>query len=203
MAVVVGLGNPGPRYADTRHNIGFRVVEGLLGGRGRWLREEDVETSRVRVAGEEVLLVRPLSFMNRSGGAVRALQERAGFAAGEVLVVLDDFLLDFGRLRLRRGGSDGGHNGLASVLECLQTDQVPRLRLGVGPVPPGDSEIDFVLTPFAPGEEVAEVVARGCAATRCWLSEGVEAAMNRFNGCPALGRALRPAVASEQDREDR
>ncbi len=167
------------------------------------MREENVETSRVRVAGEEVLLVKPLSFMNRSGDAVRALQERAGFAAEEVLVVLDDFLLDFGRLRLRRGGSDGGHNGLASVLERLQTDQVSRLRLGVGPVPPADSDIDFVLTPFAPGEEVAELVGRGCAATRCWLSEGVEAAMNRFNGCPALGRTVRPSVASEQDREDR
>ncbi len=203
MPVVIGLGNPGPSYAGTRHNIGFRVAEGLLGGRGKWTREEAAETARARIAGEEVLLVRPQSFMNRSGEAVRMLQERGGLAPEETLVVLDDFLLDFGRLRLRRGGSDGGHNGLAAVLEVLQTDQVPRLRLGVGPVPPGESDIDFVLAPFAPGEEVSGLVERGCAAARCWLAEGIEAAMNRFNGCPALERAAPPSVVSERDEEDR
>ena len=201
MPVVVGLGNPGLPYADTRHNIGFRVAEGLRGRRGSWVSEGDAETSRIRIAGREVFLVKPQGFMNRSGEAVRVLQERAGFAPEEILVVLDDFLLDFGRLRLRRGGSDGGHNGLASVLESLQTDQVARLRLGVGPVPPGETDIDFVLTAFEPGEKVAELVARGCSAARCWLTEGIEAAMNRFNGCPAL-TAGRPA-APEQDREDR
>ncbi len=203
MPVVVGLGNPGPGYAGTRHNIGFLVAEGLLGGRGKWTREEAAETARARIAGEEVLLVRPQSFMNRSGEAVRMLQERRGLAPEEILVILDDFLLDFGRLRLRRGGSDGGHNGLASVLKVLQTDQVPRLRLGVGPVPPGESDIDFVLAPFAPGEVVAGLVERGCAATRCWLAEGIEAAMNRFNGCPALERTAPPSAASERDEEDR
>lgn len=203
MPVLVGLGNPGPRYAGTRHNIGFRVAQALLGGRGTWVREEAAETARVRIAGEEVLLVRPQSFMNRSGEAVRVLWERGGLAPEEILVVLDDFLLDFGRLRLRRGGSDGGHNGLASVLEVLQTDRVPRLRLGVGPVPPGESDIDFVLAPFAPGEEVAGLVERGCAAARCWAAEGIEAAMNRFNGYPALERTAPPSVASEKDEEDR
>ena len=203
MPVVVGLGNPGPRYAGTRHNIGFRVAEGLLDGRGKWVREEAAEIARIRIAGQEVLLVRPQSFMNRSGEAVRVLRERGGLTPAETLVVLDDFLLDFGRLRLRRGGSDGGHNGLASVLEVLQTDQVPRLRLGVGPVPPGESDIDFVLAPFAPGEEVAGLVERGCAAARCWLAEGTEAAMNRFNGYPALERKAPPPVASERDEEDR
>ena len=202
MPVVVGLGNPGPAYAGTRHNIGFLVAEGLLGGRGKWTREEAAETARARIAGEEVLLVRPQSFMNRSGEAVRMLQERRGLAPEEILVILDDFLLDFGRLRIRRRGSDGGHNGLASVLKVLQTDQVPRLRLGVGPVPPGESDIDFVLAPFAPGEEVAGLVERGCAAARCWLAEGIEAAMNRFNGFPALERTA-PSAASERDEEDR
>ena len=200
MPVVVGLGNPGRRYADTRHNIGFRVAEGLLGGRGSWVREANAETARARIGGEEVLLVKPQGFMNRSGDAVRALQESAGFPPQGILVVLDDFLLDFGRLRLRRGGSDGGHNGLASVLECLQTDEVPRLRLGVGPVPPGETDIDFVLTGFDPGEGVAELVARGCAATRCWMTEGIEAAMNRFNGCPALSRTAGPPDATQQDK---
>lgn len=203
MPVVVGLGNPGPRYAGTRHNIGFRVAEGLLAGRGKWVRQEAAEIAQLRIAGQEVLLVRPQGFMNRSGQAVRVLREQGGFTPEEILVVLDDFLLDFGRLRLRRGGSDGGHNGLASVLELLETNQVPRLRLGVGPVPPGESDIDFVLAPFAPGEEAAGLAERGCAVVRCWLAEGIEAAMNRFNGYPAMERKAPPSVASEKDEEDR
>ena len=103
-----------------------------------------------------------------------------------MLVVLDDFLLDFGRMRLRRGGSDGGHNGLASVLQHLLTEAVPRLRLGVGPVPESEQDIDYVLAPFAPTEVIEELIKRGCAATTCWVTEGVEAAMNRFNGCLPL-----------------
>lgn len=187
MRVVVGLGNPGARYADTRHNIGFRVADQLVAaGGGRWSEGPQAATASTRVAGEPALLVKPLTYMNRSGDAVASLRERCDFAVDELLVVLDDFHLDFGRVRLRRGGSDGGHNGLASVLQRLATDQVPRLRLGIGPVPPGDDEIGFVLTPFARGENVGGLIERGCAATRCWIEVGVEAAMNRVNGCPPL-----------------
>ncbi len=184
MRVVVGLGNPGPRYADTRHNIGFLVVDALADS--RWGERHGALTATMGRGEDEVLLVKPQTYMNRSGEAVRALREEQGFEPEEVLVVLDDFLLDFGRVRLRRAGSDGGHNGLGSIVERLGTERVPRLRLGVGPVPQGEDDIDFVLAPFAGRDDVAGLVERGCAATRCWLHEGIEAAMNRFNGCPAL-----------------
>ena len=181
MRVVVGLGNPGPRYADTRHNIGFRVVDALVAPGAGWETGEQADTVPARCGGEEVILVKPMTYMNRSGDAVRALQERLGFGPDQVLLVVDDFLLDFGRLRLRRGGSDGGHNGLASVLGRLQTDQIPRLRLGIGPVPDDRDDIDFVLSPFGADEDVDGLVERGRAAAHCWAHEGIDAAMNRFN----------------------
>ena len=190
MRVVVGLGNPGTRYARTRHNIGFLVAAELVGS--GWVDRLAAQTATVRIAGEMVLVVRPQTYMNRSGDAVLALSELEDFAPEDTLVVFDDFLLDFGRIRLRRSGSDGGHNGLASILQRLRTEQVPRLRLGVGPVPAGESDIDFVLTPFAPAAAVEGLVPRGSAAARCWLQEGIEAAMNRFNGCPALPSGADP-----------
>lgn len=181
MRIVVGLGNPGPRYVGTRHNIGFRVVDALAPRRADWEADEQAETARARWGGEDVILVKPLTYMNRSGDAVRALQERVGFEPDQVLVVVDDFLLDFGRLRLRRSGSDGGHNGLASVLDRLQTDQIPRLRLGIGPVPDDRDDIDFVLSPFSADEDVDGLVERGRSAAHCWAHEGIDAAMNRYN----------------------
>lgn len=181
MRVVVGLGNPGPRYLGTRHNVGFRVVDALAPPGAGWEASEQAETARARCGAEEVILVKPLTYMNRSGDAVRALQEQVGFEPDQVLVVVDDFLLDFGRLRLRRGGSDGGHNGLASVLGRLQTDQIPRLRLGIGPVPDDRDDTDFVLSPFGANEDVDGLVERGRAAAHCWADEGIDAAMNRYN----------------------
>jgi PTH1 family peptidyl-tRNA hydrolase len=182
---VVGLGNPGPKYERTRHNIGFLVADHLAAG-AAWSTQHNALTARWRRAGEEVLLVKPQTYMNRSGTAVRSLAAEVGSEPAQILVVFDDFLLDFGRLRLRRGGSDGGHNGLASVLQELGSDQVPRLRLGVGPVPDEADDIDFVLAPFGETEDVDGLVDSGGAAVETWLSEGIEAAMNRFNGCAGL-----------------
>lgn len=187
MRVVVGLGNPGPRYAATRHNIGFMVVDRLAAeGGGWWVDQDQSQTVEVRLAGREILLVKPQTYMNRSGIAVAAFQRRLGFAPEEVLVLLDDFLLDFGRLRLRRGGSDGGHNGLASILEHLGTPQVPRLRLGIGSPPLGEDPIDYVLGPFGATEQVAGLVGRGCQAIEMCAWEDIDKAMNQFNGLPAL-----------------
>ncbi len=187
MRIVVGLGNPGARYERTRHNIGFLVVDALSQG-AIWQSTTQAMMTSCALGPEqhEVLLVKPQTFMNRSGQAVADLRQDIDFEPEEVLVVLDDFLLDFGRMRLRRGGSDGGHNGLASVLQHLLTEAVPRLRLGVGPVPESEQDIDYVLAPFAPTEVIEELIKRGCAATTCWVTEGVEAAMNRFNGCLPL-----------------
>ena len=187
MRIVVGQGNPGARYERTRHNIGFLVVDALSQG-AIWQSTTQAMMTSCALGPEqhEVLLVKPQTFMNRSGQAVADLRQDIDFEPEEVLVVLDDFLLDFGRMRLRRGGSDGGHNGLASVLQHLLTEAVPRLRLGVGPVPESEQDIDYVLAPFAPTEVIEELIKRGCAATTCWVTEGVEAAMNRFNGCLPL-----------------
>lgn len=187
MRIVVGLGNPGARYERTRHNIGYLVVDSLAAG-AVWqsTTKAQMTTCWLGPDRQEVLLVKPQTFMNRSGEALEPLQQELTDGADNVLVVFDDFLLEFGRLRLRRGGSDGGHNGLASVLQHLSTEAVPRLRLGVGPVPEDAQDIDFVLAPFDPTEDVDEIIQRGCAATTCWVTEGVEAAMNRFNGCLPL-----------------
>jgi PTH1 family peptidyl-tRNA hydrolase len=122
--------------------------------------------------------------MNRSGRTAAALCAQWEVFPEDVLVIFDDFLLDFGRLRFRRGGSDGGHNGLASVLEALNTEAVPRLRLGIGIPPAGTDviDIDYVLDPFSPGDEVENLIERGNAALEVYYAEGIEAAMNRFNG---------------------
>lgn len=189
MLVLVGLGNPGVRYAETRHNIGFMVVDRLaIQGKGRWLEREEAcsRVAAVQLAEREVLLVKPQTYMNRSGLALASLQPKLEFRPEEVLVLLDEFELDFGRLRLRRRGSDGGHNGLASVLEQLGSRDVPRLRLGIGQPPPAEDAIDYVLRPFDSGQEVDALVERACRAVEVYIRCGIEAAMNRFNGCQAL-----------------
>ena len=191
MLVIVGLGNPGSRYQATRHNIGFAVVDGLAAAAGaQWrLRQQqgaESQTAQVVEDGGEVLLVKPQTYMNRCGAAVSALQRDLGFEPHHVLVVMDDFNLEFSRLRLRRGGGDGGHNGLASIIGELATGAIPRLRMGIGQVPGGREDIDFVLTEFGPDEDVDGLVQRGCEAVESWIRDGIEAAMNRFNGCPAL-----------------
>ena len=187
MRIVVDLGNPGARYELTRHNIGFLVVEQLAAGT-EWESTTNALVADCRLSDteQEVLLVKPQTFMNGSGEVFEPLRTQTDVEPDNILVVFDDFLLDFGRLRLRRGGTDGGHNGLASVLQHLETENVPRLRLGVGPVPEDVDDIDYVLTRFAPSDDIDELVHRGCAATACWVSAGAEAAMNQFNGCLPL-----------------
>ena len=185
MQIALGLGNPGVRYASTRHNIGFMVVDHLAARCGvDWQHQADVQGQVVRVVlgGQEVLLAKPQTYMNRSGRTAAALCAQWEVLPEDVLVIFDDFLLDFGRLRFRRGGSDGGHNGLASVLEALNTEAVPRLRLGIGIPPAGAGVIDYVLEPFSPADEVENLIERGNAALEVYYAEGIEAAMNRFNG---------------------
>ncbi|MFT5087345.1 MAG: PTH1 family peptidyl-tRNA hydrolase [Candidatus Latescibacterota bacterium] len=187
MQIVLGLGNPGPRYEDTRHNIGFILVD-YLASRAQvdWVpsARDHSHVAEIDWSGQSVLLAKPQTYMNRSGRAVKALCTRYEVEPSSVLVVYDDFLIDFGRLRLRRRGSDGGHNGLASVLEELASQDLPRLRLGIGQPPQGTDIIDYVLAPFSGGKGVEELVQRGVAALDLYFAEGVEAAMNRFNGVP-------------------
>jgi PTH1 family peptidyl-tRNA hydrolase len=186
--LVVGLGNPGPRYRRTRHNVGFRVIDAVAARAGAGPAESRFagRYAEVSVAGERVGLLAPATFMNRSGEAIALALAALPIAdpGADLLVVFDDADLPLGRLRLRAHGSSGGHNGLADVLERLATEAVPRLRFGIGrPLEPRDT-VDFVLEPFAPAEEVllAEALPRAADAVACFVAEGSAVAMNRFNG---------------------
>lgn len=183
---MVGLGNPGERYRETRHNLGFRAVEALARRLGVGLDGFECN-ARVGQRGEDLLLALPQTYMNRSGYAVRCLVERHGLEPSEILVVYDEVALPLGRIRLRPGGSPGGHRGMESVVESLRTDRISRLRLGCGGEE-GASEaedlVSYVLSPFRSDEREAadRMVERAADACRAWLAEGIETAMNDFNG---------------------
>jgi len=188
LKVLVGLGNPGERYAATRHNIGYLVAEEIIRRRDR-TRAERVARSlvcRVSIEGCETLVARPLTSMNRSGPAVAAVLEMAQAGAEDLLVVCDDLYLEFGTIRLRPRGGHGGHNGMLSIIETLGTRGFPRLRIGVGPAEPGVAHADFVLSDFPRRQQkrIPEVVRRSSDCAETALSEGIAAAMNRFNRAP-------------------
>ena len=187
MKVICGLGNPGESYRLTRHNFGFRVVDLLadrwgLTGQGRVRDGAAVlEASRPEPAGK-VLLVKPLRYMNRSGGPLRAaVRQTEVDVASDLLVVADDIDLPLGRIRLRRSGSAGGHNGLRDIISTFGTNEFNRLRIGIGRA--GEA-VDHVLATFKPDErDVAdEMIALGADAAERWLSDGIDEAMNAFNG---------------------
>lgn len=182
--LIVGLGNPGTRYAETRHNLGFWVLEELARRLGAEPPQPDCHALVSRARG--LVLAWPQTFMNRSGHAVRCLLERHGHPVEDVLIVFDDVTLPLGKLRLRRAGSPGGHRGLESVLESLGTDEVPRLRAGIRDetTPAGDALVEFVLAPFleVEREAVETLVGRAADACEAWAAEGIEVAMQRFNG---------------------
>ena len=189
--LIVGLGNPGPEYASSRHNAGFMVLERLLSRvlpAGRFgesfTAESRVWTGRYR--GRTLVLQQPWTFMNLSGQAVAPLSRRLGIAPAEILIVSDDLDLPVGRLRLRRGGADGGHNGLKSVIAELGSADFMRLRIGIGR-PQGRDTADYVLSGFsgAEAETFAEALDRAAEAVKTLLACGMTAAMNRFNAPPA------------------
>jgi len=183
--VIVGLGNPGAKYAGTRHNVGFEVIDYLAAAPGCTPFREKFEAfvAEIKEGGESILLVKPLTFMNLSGRAVRAVVDFFKLTAGELLVVCDDFNLPLGKLRIRAKGTHGGQNGLRNIQEQLGTDTYTRLRIGVGQPAPGDA-VDHVLSKFKPGERkaVEEAIAIAAQAALTWVRLGTEAAMNRFNG---------------------
>jgi PTH1 family peptidyl-tRNA hydrolase len=193
ICLVVGLGNPGREYAETRHNVGWRVVEKLAadaGARWQWSAKFDAEIAEASVAGRKIVLAKPQTFMNLSGRACVALLQWHKFGPAQMLVVTDDADLDIGRLRLRLKGSSGGHNGLKSIAGLTGSEQFPRVRVGIGrPVrrsegAPENALVDFVLSRFRKEEQPAvdEAVARAAAAVACAIERGMDAAMNEFNG---------------------
>ncbi|HXH28195.1 MAG TPA: aminoacyl-tRNA hydrolase [Candidatus Polarisedimenticolia bacterium] len=194
MTIVVGLGNPGPEYRDTRHNVGFRVIDELRrrAGDPPERRVRRATLCRLRLGGREVVLARPGTYMNRSGAVMPALLQSEDAGPEDVLVICDDLHLDLGALRLRPRGTHGGHNGLRSIIEALGTVEFPRLRIGVGPVPDGLTHEDFVLASFRRAERrrLESIVEMAAQCVETAVAEGVARAMNRYNGRPAVDDAV-------------
>jgi PTH1 family peptidyl-tRNA hydrolase len=187
MKLIVGLGNPGRKYRDTRHNIGFAVADELARRGAVAFEAAPAEgiLARVRTLGPDgTLLLKPLTMMNASGFAVSEVARYFRIAFGGILVVADDVNLPLGRLRARPAGSAGGHNGLRSIIEQLGTTEFARLRVGIGRGDPRRDLADYVLGGFDDDERpaVADVVGRAADAGELFVAEGIERVMNRFNG---------------------
>ena len=187
MKLIVGLGNPGKEYRDTRHNVGFLVVDELARRHGlafAMAPSQVPETFVAKKFGSEALLIaKPLTFMNRSGDAVASLARYFDVAASDLMVVVDEAALPFGRLRARARGSAGGHNGLKSVIDRLGTQEFPRLRLGVGRGDGRRDLADHVLSKFEPGEraELETFIARAADAAEMFAVDGIGTVMNTYN----------------------
>jgi peptidyl-tRNA hydrolase, PTH1 family len=186
MKIVIGLGNPGPEYDATRHNVGWWVVDRLAYDWefGPFRRDGRAFVSEGQVEDDLVWLMKPTTYMNRSGQALRVLQSLDDFdPTSDLLVVIDDAALDVGRVRFRPEGGAGGHNGLKSISGALRSNDYARLRVGVGQKPAGEDLADWVLSPMPENDEdaVVALLPEVTQAVEVWVAEGVEAAMNRFN----------------------
>ena len=185
MKLVVGLGNPGSKYERSRHNVGFAVVDQVANTNGAdpFRTGFDGLTSECTVDGERVLLLKPTTYMNRSGASVRKTLDFYKLPIEAVLIVCDDFSLPLGRLRFRGSGSAGGQNGLKDVIAALGTEGVPRLRIGIDPPPEGIDPADYVLSGFKPSERKAidEAVIDAGRAVESWCRNRLQIAMNEFN----------------------
>jgi PTH1 family peptidyl-tRNA hydrolase len=207
--LVVGLGNPGERYLGSPHNVGFRVLDSLLGelsscvrgasmgGSGGWSRRFNADLARANIDAEELVLLKPLTFMNRSGESVREAMSFFKITEDSTLVVHDELDLPLGSLKLKRGGGEAGHNGLKSVSAELGTRDYCRLRVGVGRPATGEVS-DFLLAPLSPAETLAlaPCINAACDAIGLWVRQGLERAMNAINRQPA------PSCPPEAGRPD-
>jgi PTH1 family peptidyl-tRNA hydrolase len=185
MKLIVGLGNPGRRYAGTRHNVGFSVLAALARklGAGSPKYRFQGELLEVELEGQKGLLLCPITYMNESGGSVLAARDFYKLADEELLVVCDDLNLPLGKLRFRARGSSGGQKGLGDIIRRLGTEEFARLRIGIGGPPQGWDPADSVLAKFAPTElpVVEEAVVEAVEAVEVWVREGTEHCMNRYN----------------------
>lgn len=182
--LVVGLGNIGAEYAETRHNIGFKVADELAEATGSAFASDRYgAVAKFRHRGQEVFLLKPSTYMNLSGKAVRYWMQKERIPVENVFVVVDDIALPFGHLRIRKNGSDGGHNGLKSIAECLGGQNYARLRFGIGGDFPKGMQVDYVLGQWT-GEEktqLPELLETAAQAVLSFVAEGPDRAMNRFN----------------------
>ncbi|MBN1341179.1 MAG: aminoacyl-tRNA hydrolase [Phycisphaerae bacterium] len=191
MKLVVGLGNPGRRYAKTRHNLGYQVVDVLA---ERWRADVTQQKfngllGRARCDEHEVVLLKPTTFMNRSGESVLAVRQFFKLALEDLLVVMDDLDLPVGRVRVRGNGSAGGHKGLGDIIRRLGSDEITRVRIGIGSTSDRDT-VNYVLGRADEQEEalLAGGVSAAADAVTCWIRGGTERAMNEFNGLPTPAR---------------
>ena len=186
MFLIVGLGNPGSKYAKNRHNIGFRVVDALADRVGAKLDTDKHKgiIGKGVIGGEKVIFAKPLTYMNLSGECVRSVADFYKIPSENIIIVFDDISLDVGKLRVRKKGSAGGHNGIKSIIAHLGTDAFPRLKFGVGDKPKGMDLADYVLGNFSAEDEaiLKNEIIRACDAVECMVTEGCDAAMNKYNG---------------------
>ena len=183
--IIVGLGNPGPKYSGTRHNIGFQCIDRMA---KRWGIEVSERRAKAVLGkgsyrGQNVVLAKPRTFMNHSGEGLRYLLARFSAVPADLLVIYDEMALPMGKLRLRSTGSDAGHNGIRSIIESLNTVEFPRLRIGIGRPDPKSNYVTHVLDRFSQEDQtiIDEVVDRVILATECIIEESLERAMNKFN----------------------
>lgn len=183
MKLIVGLGNPGRQYENTRHNVGFRVIDCLAEKLDCKVEKEKYKalTGECRLGGEKLLLVKPQTYMNLSGEAVSALAKWYKTEEKDIIIVYDDLALETGRLRIRTKGSHGGHNGMRSIIALLKTENFARIRVGIGK--PEIEVSDYVLGKFSPAEEIliAQAVEKAAEAAMLIIEKGIDKAMNRFN----------------------
>ena len=203
MKLIIGLGNPGSKYRETRHNIGFDVIAELA---RRHLTDRpkakfDAEVAEVAIANCKCLLISPLTYMNLSGKSVLAAQSFYKTETDDLLVICDDLNLDVGRIRIRARGSAGGQNGIKDIIQRLGTSDFSRLRIGVGRPPPRWDAADYVLGKFGDDDRpVIDIAIRDAAnAVETWVKSGVRTAMNQFNAAPANEKKKKPKPSDDKD----
>lgn len=182
--VIIGIGNPDKKYAKTKHNIGWMILDELARRfKCDFSRRHNYLTARFHIDGNDVLLVKPLTYVNNSGEIIPHMMQEVADFSKDVMVICDDIALPTGKIRIRKSGSSGGHNGLESLIAAAGTVNFPRLRAGIGAVPQGVAQSDYVLSNFTKEQEapIAWAIKVGADAVICWLTEGIEKAMNKFN----------------------
>lgn len=184
--MIIGLGNPGREYDHTRHNIGFEIVDAIAGiypTCTREIRDCSSLMRTVRFKGETRYLIKPQTFMNLSGDAVRQASQKYGIAPREMLIVYDDLDFTVGTFKIKTNASAGGHNGMASIIEALQTQEIPRMRIGIGAEDARKKQVNYVLTPFDAEQrmEIEKVIEQAKEAVKMVFSRGIGFAMNQMN----------------------
>lgn len=185
MKVIVGLGNPGPKYEHTRHNVGFAVLTAFAEQNGQPTTKEKFHAlaAEITIGGQRVLLIQPQTFMNLSGKSVLAARDFYQVESSDILVVCDDFSLPLGKLRFRKKGSAGGQKGLGDIINRLGGNEIPRLRVGIDPPPPRWDVADYVLSKFKKSEEavIGDAIQKSAGALYDWATKDIDYCMNQYN----------------------